>query len=300
MRRLLKTVFCCLAWCLCAPAWGQVPVPALAPVGKFLADSVKIGEEVQYTLVLRHPKDLEVRFPDSTTNYAPFELKNKRYFPTITDLRGNSLDSAVYTLTTFEADSLVTFGLPVYVLRGGDTTALAASPDQLLVQATVAELPEKVALLEHVNFAQVKQGINWLIVGLVAAAVVVVALGLYLLFGERIRRGYRLRRLKRRYQRFVAEFEQCLAKQDSRHTEHGLAVWKSYLENLQQVPFASYTSKEIAQVLPNETHLHQSLKTIDRAIYANQFGDTLREAMTFLKKFSDNAYHKKVEELRNA
>jgi hypothetical protein len=288
------------AWCLAGPAWGQAPAPAYAPVGKFLADSVKIGEEVQYTLVLRHPKDLEVRFPDSTTNYAPFELKDKRYFPTITDLRGNSLDSAVYTLSIFEADSLVEFGLPVYVLDGRDTTALPAAPDQLLVQVTVRQLPEKVALLEHINYAQVKQGINWLIVGLVTGAVVVVALGVYLLFGERIRRGYRLRRLKRRYERFVAEFDQCLAKQDSRHTEHGLAVWKSYLENLQQVPFASYTSKEITQVLPNEDHLHQSLKTIDRAIYANQFGDTLREAMTFLKKFSDNAYHKKVEELRNA
>ena len=86
---------------------GQV----LMPEGSFNKDSLKIGENLEYTLSIKYPKNSDVVFPDSLFDFAPFEFTSKVSFPTRSDSIF-SFDSAIYSLTTFEIDSLQILRLP--------------------------------------------------------------------------------------------------------------------------------------------------------------------------------------------
>ncbi|WP_192811682.1 hypothetical protein [Pontibacter sp. BAB1700] len=83
----------------------------LPPAGSFSKDSVHIGELVRYTLVHRHPAVQEVILPDSTYNFAPFELVRQEFYPTATRA-GISTDSTVYTLRTFDTSPVQSLELP--------------------------------------------------------------------------------------------------------------------------------------------------------------------------------------------
>ena len=48
--------------------------------GSFLADSVKIGEEISYTLTASYSKNLTLIFPDSTFSFTPFEFQKKKFW----------------------------------------------------------------------------------------------------------------------------------------------------------------------------------------------------------------------------
>ncbi len=296
-----QLLFCglLLLWSATGTAQSPIPPGAYAPVGKFLADTMKIGQDVQYSLVLRHPAWLEVRFPDSISSYAPFELKSKKYFPTVTGLDGNSIDSAVYTLTTFDSDSIQRLALPVMVLAGTDTSLVAGTVDSIRLALTVLNSPGPDQLIAHANYMEVPKGINYPLIGLGLLGVVVVALGIYLVFGERIRRSFRLQRMKRRYERFLAEFDRQNNTRNSTMMEHAVAVWKAYLQGLHGKPYTSFTSKEMAEAIADEQMIH-SLKTIDRVIYGHLDSEAPQQALLILRKFAENAYQQQIGEVRNA
>ena len=69
--------------------------------GSFLADSVRIGEAIPYSLTAYHSKKTDVLFPESSFSFAPFEFRSKRFFPTVTK-DTISYDSVVYYLSTYE------------------------------------------------------------------------------------------------------------------------------------------------------------------------------------------------------
>lgn len=265
-----------------------------------MQDTVRTGQWVQYSLVLKHPADMELRFPDSSYAYAPFEFVKKLYFHTSTDLRGISTDSAVYTLATFDTDSVQRLALAVEILNGKDTLRIAAPPDSVLLLPVVDKLPDKPSLVEHTNFQEVPRGINYPYIAAGVGAVLALLGVVYWLFGERIRKAFRLRRMKRRYERFMAEFDKQTADtRDSARTEQGLGLWKHYLENLHDIPYTTFTSKEMAEATREEKLLN-ALKNIDRAIYGKIVDESTRQSLLFLREFAQAAYQKKTEEVRNA
>ena len=71
---------------------------------------------------------------------------------------------------------------------------------------------------------------------------------------------------------------------------------KDYLENLVDIPFTKYTTKEIREQEKDE-RLGQSLSAIDRMIYANQPGE--KEYFINLKAYSEDQFYKKLEKLKN-
>src|SRR5688500_9661894 len=92
--------------------------------GGFFLDSLKIGDQTGFYLTAKYPSNLNIIFPDSTYNFSPFEYERKRYFPTQTT-KGESYDSVVYFLSTFEVDSVQTLSLPVFQLNPQDCTKFA-------------------------------------------------------------------------------------------------------------------------------------------------------------------------------
>jgi hypothetical protein len=86
---------------------------------------------------------------------------------------------------------------------------------------------------------------------------------------------------------------------DNKTTENSLGLWKSYLENLQEIPYTTFTSKEIEEKLQNKD-LANSLRSLDRAIYGNLIDEATKQSLVFLQQFAQNAYQLKIEEVRNA
>ena len=283
-----------LLWCLAAGlplATGQkLPVP----MGRFLEDSALLGDSVRYALWYRHHPSLEVVFPDSSVIPATFELLAKRYYPTRTH-QGQSLDSAVYVLRSFELAPFLPLQLPVFVLENGDSAVVFAQPDSVAQIQLVTELPEPLQLAENNAPVQLEQQFNYLYLLAGLALGVLVAALLVLLFGKTLRRRYerylaasRFRAFQSRYGSLMRRFERSSSVQ---LLEEAVTLWKNYLTDLEEVPINSFTTKEIAEFYDRD-ELSEVLKLCDRSIYGNQSEDTAQqtEALRFLRTCSVSRY----------
>lgn len=274
---------------------------ALSPAGSFSKDSLKIGEEVDYSLSIRYPQNLDVVFPDSTFTFLPFEIIRKVAYPTRSDSLF-SFDSAVYTLTTFEIDSIQTLELPIFIVTKGDSTVVSPGADSIFLHHVVASIPDSVAMIENTAFSNVRLGFNYpyYIVGITALALISIII--LLVFGKSIRKKILLFRLQRMHRRFLEKFTIAVrdlkTEHDYRHFEHLLSEWKGYMEKLNKAPFTKLTSKEIQMVYPDK-ELTDSLHNIDRVIYGRFEDTSIPGSFDYLRRVSEDSFHNKVEEIKN-
>ncbi len=267
------------------------------PNAKFLRDTIKLGEPVRLSVVWKHLPEKEVFFPDSLYDFKPFEFVSKSGFPTRT--AGLSTDSVIYELTSFETDTTLKFSLPIFILNEKDTTIIRTNEVEIFIESTIPVKIDSLRIIENTELQVVTDSFNYWYWVFGALFLIVLVSVLFYIFGGRIRKNFRLGRMRKQYQRFLNEFDKALNKyQELTATEQGLSLWKSYLENLQNIPFTTYTSKEIADLVPDKT-LTESLKNIDRAIYGNRINEQTKEALLILKTYAENIYATKIKEIQN-
>lgn len=268
--------------------------------GRFLGDSIRVGEEAVYVLGATYPERVDILFPDSTVNTFPFEYARREYFPTTTR-NGVSRDSVVYYYRTFEPDSVQTLSLPVYVVSENDCTAVYARADSLILKRVLA-LPDTVrldavALRETVAFERIQTAFGWVLAAIVAGILMLLAVGVYAVFGKSIRRHYRLKRLRNNFARFVESYSSHLSRLRESASpdvaETTVSLWKKYLERLELMPYTKLTTKETIQLLRDDS-IRKSLQSIDRSIYGSQAVDVT--PFEGLMDFARNKYQKKMEE----
>ena len=269
------------------------------PVGSFLSDSIKVGERVKYALSFKHPTDMEVYFPDSTHDFSPFEMLDKRFFPTQTDSTG-SLDSVVYTFTTFELDPVQYLAVPALVsTEKEEPDVYNPIADSIYLVEVIAVVPDSVALKENTTWAIVKGQFNYpyLFIGLGSVAVLLL-LG-YLAFGKQIRKQLTIKRLRKKHMQFMQRFDQLVESEKNQQTlSDALAVWKNYTGSLIGLPLSSYTTKEIQGYL-SHNELNQSLRALDRAVYAGRVDEQIKEKLVVLRSYTLEKFGAKVEEVKN-
>ncbi|MDN5202601.1 hypothetical protein QQ008_14530 [Fulvivirgaceae bacterium BMA10] len=272
---------------------------SIKPQGGFLQDSMKVGEEVTYTLSIKYPRELNVIFPDSLYNFSPFEFSKKAFFNTSSDSLF-SYDSAVYTLSSFEIDKVQSLALPVFLLDKGDSAILAAEMDSIFLQELISQMPDSVALKENTGYRAVGFQFNYpyFIIGIVILAVL--CLLVLLIFGKTIRKKIKIYRLKQSHKKFVTLFNNLLsgAQISATTAESILIAWKKYMEGLERVPYTKLTTKEIIKRQPND-QLSVILKTIDRSIYGHGNLNEIDPSFAELKDFADDSLMKKMEEINN-
>ncbi len=272
-------------------------------VGNFLVDSMQIGEPIYYSLSFSHPADWEVIFPDSTYAFKPFEWVSHQAFPTQTQA-GISRDSAVYVLRSFEMDTIQNLSVPVWVLRGkGDTLLFTPPADAITVKFHLTpELLQDSSMQKlqtNTELVPIQVPFNYPMVILISVAVLFLVALLILLFGGRVRKAYRLRRMRNQHERFVQSYLKAFAENlTSQSAEHALAIWKNYLENLEEIPYTTYTSSEIVAITQND-QLKRHLKALDRAIYGSEVTQALRESLDNLLDFAVSVYENRMKEVRN-
>lgn len=272
--------------------------------GGFIGDSVKIGQEVGFFVAARYPSDQVILLPDSTAKFFPFEFVRKRYFETQTE-EGISRDSVIYYVSTYEIDKYQGLSLPVFLLNAQDCTAYQTNADSIMLAEVAAKAPDSVnindlPLRESIAYHEVKYQINWLIVTVASAAVLFVTLAVWVLFGKRISRHFKIRRLTRMHNQFMLAYSRTIEEVNNafsqQRTEHALASWKRYMENLESRPYTKLTTAETIRLYHDES-LGQNLRKVDRAIYGHDTSVT--SALQELKTVADRHFAQKIQEVKS-
>ncbi len=269
-------------------------------IGAFGRDTLKIGEEVSYTLTARYPRHLNVIFPDSSYNYGTFEFISKKYFPTRTDST-TSFDSVVYTLATFEIDTVQYLQLPVFVITENDSFAVFSNLDSTILQQVITKMPEKPELKANTRLVEIKKQINYPYILIALGIVIIMALVIIIFFGKAIARRWKLYRMNKMHKKFIERFYE-LMKQVSgsgpeEAAEHTLAEWKRYMEKLEKEPYSKLTTMEILAVHP-ESELKEHLHNIDLSIYGGKKDPDLLKDFGFLMQFAVRIFNEKVGEIK--
>lgn len=274
--------------------------------GKFLTDSIEIGRPFQYSLMCRHLASTDVLFPDTARHFAPFRVQKVAVFATQTMATGAeaiSRDSAVYTLVSFETDSLQALRVPVRVIHEADCTARWTQPDTVFLRSklpTFALTDSARALVApklatETDLAPLQQEFNYTALVIGIAAVSLFGAVLYGLFGKTITRRWKLYQLNRRHLRFLTEFNRLSRGINSftasETANQAVVMWKLYLERLDAQPYTSLTTPELAERI-NDERIVNALREVDRMIYGGAFSSDSQPALRLLSEVATTIYHR--------
>jgi hypothetical protein len=271
--------------------------------GGFMADSLRVGEEVFYYLSAASNKKQQVVFPDSTFDYSPFELLDKEYFATRTS-DTLSFDSAVYHLATFEVDVHQALRLPVFVANPRDCTAFFSQRDSIRVRQQVKDLPEEISgnlpVRATIAYQDVPTRFNYPVILIGFTLLAVLAAVIWFTFGDRIHRHYRIRKIRRAHQQFITAYNEKIDHLGIRFSreeaEAALALWKKYMENVSHTPYTRLTTSEIRST-GMERSVVDSLRRLDTAIYG--YDENVGDAFFELRKYTDGRIERLINEQNN-
>jgi len=293
-----------LLWSVLSSASFYAQGQDVAVHAEFVADSLMIGDETRFSLTAKYPSSVNLLFPDSTFNFTPFEFYRKEYFPTQT-ADGKSYDSVVYYLSTFEVDRVQRLSLPVFQLNPQDCTVYQSNSDSILLIQLTNEVPDTVTvdnLPLKVNIAY--QHVSWLFnyPVMIGICLILLLLGVatWLIFGKRIRKHFRVKRLLKTHQQFLADYggevNNLQSTFSSATTELAMRHWKKYMEQLEGKPYTKLTTLETVQ-LEEDEGLKKNLQDVDRAIYGHN--TAVVDSLQKLLEFADQRFTQKLEEVKH-
>lgn len=292
---VIRLIYCTLFIVHCSFALAQ-------PIGTFLDDTIDVGRPFRYALTVRHPATQDVLFPDTARQFAPFRVRSLAIFPTRT-AQGVSVDSAVYTLVSFEVSRARVLQVPVYLLTGADCTAVLSAPDTVFLRSAVlaSSRLDTLRLVPDTTLALLPQQLNYANLGLVLVLAGLVLAALYILFGKTLRQRWQLYVLSRKHLRFMTTYNQLtrnVGPESSGDTiNQAIVAWKQYLETTEAQPYASLTSSEIARHLGDD-RLTDALRETDRMIYGGAFTDQSPLALRVLRDVAMNAYQRRQKYIK--
>ena len=298
--------------CLLLASWTGLAAPTLAqpparppadqyadqPSGRFRPGTALVGQPVDYELLFDHDPALEVIFPDSLANFAPFEYVGKTYAPTRTR-QGRSRDRALYHLRTFALDSVQALALPVLLLRGPDTLRLRPAPARLRLRRTTRPgNPNETPVLEpDKRLPGIAPAFNYPFWLAGAAALLGLGTGAASVFRQRLRRRYAAYKLRKNHTYFLAQFarhvERFTLSRSTTNVERAVTLWKNYLASLETSALTSFTSSELVDFFDNDDDVRRALRTTDRVVYGNllsEDADEVERAFHRLRSFAERRY----------
>lgn len=262
---------------------------AQKPVGKFLADTVKIGEVITFSLVYRHDSKQEVFFPDKAFNYQPFELVEKLYFPTKTK-NGISLDSALYKLRTFSIDSIQSIALPIFVYTKVDSLSIFCEKESIIRIQEITGLTNNLKLKENSRLLPMKTKINTVYLFLQISLIIIISIIWWIIFGKTVTAQFGIIGLYRKHLEFKNNINKLAKTTNKVNLENTLIIWKKYMGQLQKKPFNTMTTPEILENIPDE-NLATALHEIDKSIYGNIVSNQITIAFETLIELAEFYYN---------
>lgn len=274
----------------------------IEPKGFFVQDSMKLGEEIEFSLSIAYPKDWQVVLPDSNFNFSPFEFSKKIYAPTRLDSTW-AIDSVTYTLSSFEIDPVQSLQLPVYVVKGKDSIEILSNMDSIVFHELIQQVPDTVVLKQNLAFKELDYQLNYWYLSIGGVILILILVGIYYFFGSQIYARYKLYLLNRDYKKFMLQFDEGAKKvkadQDNTHAIEAMVfLWKQFMERMENRPFTKYTSKEIVAAGYGDG-LKSVLQKIDSAIYGRLAVEDIYKNLDALSHFTTERFERKREEVKN-
>lgn len=273
--------------------------------GRFLEDSAKIGQDIHYVLRVAHKPSQEIFFPGVQQSFGIFKPIKKEYFPTKTNEKGISIDSAVYTFQQFSIRDFQTLRIPVALQTEQDCTLVAPPADtiylkRLLPNASSIKID---SLIQSIPISPLKPKPDLKNLAMGAISILIVAGLIYWLLGKRIRQGIKLYLLWRKNLEFRRAYQRLMrnisnSAKGLENLENATALWKNYLERLTDIPFATFTTTEMVDNLPDK-RLEKTLQEVDSAIYGGNFSSNTLEAIKVLLEIAETAYNQERAKINN-
>lgn len=240
--------------------------------GYFMQDSARIGERVGFVLKAKYPQTSQLIFPDSTFDFSPFILLEKKSFISQT-FEGTTTDSAVYYLSNFSLEPSSFLSLPAYELSRYDSITYFSNEAEIKLKLTLDSIPEQLAFQQNNVYQPLEKSFNWLMIGLIAGGIVILVGVFALLFAKKIKALYRKNREKVRWMQFERKWKKQSAllfqNPQTELADEVVGLWKGYMESITKLPFQEWTSSEIAEAL-GDKQVFSSLRSIDMIIYAGK------------------------------
>ncbi|GAA0878333.1 hypothetical protein GCM10009119_13010 [Algoriphagus jejuensis] len=268
--------------------------------GYFTQDSARLGERVGFVLKARYPETTQLVFPDSSYDFSPLILLEKKTFISKTE-SGVTLDSAIYFISNFSLEPSVYLSLPVYELSRYDSITFFSNEAELKLKLVLDSIPEQPVFKDNNVYQPIEKNFNWLLAALIAGGVVVLLGGLALLFAKRIKGLFRKNREKLRWIQFERKYKKLaglLAQNPALElADEVIGLWKGYMESVTGLPFQEWTSSEIADSL-DDKDIFKALRAIDMIIYAGKEAKT-EEITNYLLEVARTKYQEKLTQIRD-
>ncbi len=280
----------------------QVSAQKISVRGGFFEDSLLIGKDVNYWIAATYPSNLEMVFPDSLFDFSPFEYSSKTYFPSQLTADGLAYDSTIYQIQSFEIDPVQYVQLPTIILNGEDSTIINTPLDSIYLTEFAPIVTDSTELKTNLDYQTVDTQFNYPLFYYILGGLFLVVILLGAIFGRKIIKWYRLRRLRKRFEEFIEIFREHIKKlkvdPNPSLTEQTLILWKKYQERLDGVPFSVLTTKEILKESFTQ-ELELPLKSIDRVVYGKKVQEDIYQEFHQMEEFTQHRYSKKLEEMKN-
>ncbi len=268
--------------------------------GGFVQDSLIIGEYIDFWITAEYPPEMEMIFPDSNANFGSFEWTSTEYFPSKL-IGSKAFDSTIYTVQSFEVDAVQYLALDAFILKGTDSIPFKVPLDSIYLAELAPVVTDTTSLKENLNYQAVGQQFNYPLFYYIAGGLVAFALIAMAIFGKRIVKYYKLRKLAKDYRLFSETLDKyvlSLKKEpNAEQAEKALSHWKKYQQKLDKVGFTTFTTKEIL-ALAFTHELANPLKSIDRAVYGKRAEETLYQEFQLIENFAQERYQKRVDNIK--
>lgn len=268
--------------------------------GYFMQDSAKLGERVGYVLKATYPESTQIIFPDSTFDFSPMVLLEKKTYISYTQ-DSITQDSTVYYVSNFSLDPSSYLTLPVYELARYDSVVHYPLEAELKLKLTLDSIPEQLVLQQNNIYQSLEKSFNWIIIGIILGGILILLGVIYFLFADKFQEYWKERREKRRW----AQFEKRWKTQTALLTENPsieaadevIGLWKGYMESITKLPVKEWTSSEIGERL-NNLEIFKALRAIDLIIYAGESSES-EEATTYLLEVAREKYQEKQTKIKH-
>jgi hypothetical protein len=264
--------------------------------GYFQQDSAMIGERVAYILKARYGEGHNIVFPDSTFDFSPFVLLEKKTFMSSTT-EGITLDSAIYYVSNFSLEPISFFSIPVFEVFKYDSLIHQPLEASLALKLIIDTIPDELSFRDNNVYQPIDTEFNFpLLIGLLLS-LIFIGIGISFFFGKSIRRRWEIWMEKRKYRLFALRWkkaeEEFAAKPDMDHADELLGLWKTYMEHLKDKPFREWTTIEISDFLENK-EIIKDFREIEMIIYAGKSGKNIPKACQNLWNICSDTYQQKI------
>lgn len=268
--------------------------------GQFTQDSARIGERVGFVLKANYPEGSQLVFPDSTFDFSPFVLLEKKTFISSTK-EGVTQDSSIYYLSNFSLDPSSFLSLPVYELSRYDSVTYYSNEAELKLKLMLDSIPEQLVFQENNVYQPLEKSFNWMMGALILGVILVLVGGILALFAKRIKAFFKAKREKLRWLQFERKWKKLSALLEQTPAielaDEVVGLWKGYMESITGQPFQEWTSSEIAEQL-QDPQILKALRSIDMIIYAGKEAKT-SESTEYLLQLAKTKYEEKVNQIQH-